>query len=106
MYIPRPVSRGWSRFARNEVDLSGFDGEKVEIGFRFFRISGKEAGWGIRNFRMYGQDVSGMEVIEEDEGVAEYFDMLGRPVAKPSHGIFISIGGRCKKCVFRKIFYI
>ena len=47
---------------------------------------------------MYGQDVSGMEVIEEDEGVAEYFDMLGRPVAKPSHGIFIrSIGGRCKK---------
>ena len=47
---------------------------------------------------MYGQDVSGMEVIEEDEGAAEYFDMLGRPVAEPSHGIFIrSIGGRCKK---------
>ena len=98
VYPAPPSAGGWSRFARNEVDLSGFDGEKVEIGFRFFRISGKEAGWGIRNFRMYGQDVSGMEVIEEDEGVAEYFDMLGRPVAKPSHGIFIrSIGGRCKK---------
>ncbi len=96
---PSPASDGrWSRFVRNEVDLSRFDGRDVEIGFRFFRNSDNETGWGVRNFKIYGEDISGIEIVEDEEECCVYFDILGRPVANPSQGIFIkNEGGRCKK---------
>lgn len=98
VYPVPPYDGGWSRFVRNEVDMSQFDGRDVEIGFRFFLTSGKETGWGIRNFRIYGEDVSGVEGVENDEEEAEYFDLSGKSVAEPSRGIFIrKAAGRCKK---------
>lgn len=88
-----PASGNWSKtFAPNTFDLAEYDGEKVEIGFRYLSDGSKSRAWELKNFKLEGNKKGAVEGVTIDNNVASvYYNMQGVQVENPSKGLYIVV---------------
>lgn len=92
---PEKPAKNWSDWVSNDLDLSEWDGQKVEIGFRYLNDGSKSGAWEIKNLVIKGTPGAGaVEGIEADENVAPvYYNLQGVRVNNPENGLFIQVKG-------------
>lgn len=93
--FPEKPAKNWSDWVSNDLDLSEWDGQKVEIGFRYLNDGSKSGAWEIKNLVIKGTPGAGaVEGIEADENVAPvYYNLQGVRVNNPENGLFIQVKG-------------
>ncbi len=54
VFPPKKESGNWTDFAANTIDISAYDGKKVEVGFKYVNDGNQSIAWEIKNFAIKG----------------------------------------------------
>ncbi len=84
-----PAGNSWSFANTGDIDLSAYNGKKIQVGFYYTSSDEKAGTWEIRNFYVKGDKTTGVAEILDSEAPAEYYNLQGVRVADPSNGIYI-----------------
>jgi hypothetical protein len=90
-------------FSDNEgIDLSAFDGKKIQLGFQYTSTADAAATWEIKNLVVTGNVADGIFDVEVENAPVEYFNIQGVRVENPENGLFIRRqGNKVSKVVIR-----
>lgn len=96
--FPAVPTKNWSDWVSNEFDLSEYDGQKIELGFRYRNDGSQSRAWELKNFVLKGDKTGAVNGIEIDAENAVYYNLQGVRVAQPENGIYIVVkGGKAVK---------
>lgn len=91
--IPEITSGNWSAFTPESINLSGFDGKKIQVGFKYTSTADAAGTWEVKNFSVTATP-SGISGIETNgEGVkAPAYNLAGQRVNESYKGIVVKNG--------------
>lgn len=97
-----PAAGAWTWSSCGTVDLSAWEGKKVNFAFKYGSTAQDADTWEIRNFYVNGNG-AGVEGVEMDnDASARYYDLSGRAVNNPSAGLYIEVrGSKARKVVVK-----
>lgn len=92
--FPVKGNGNWTSFETNTFDLSEYDGQKIEIGFRYLTDGDTSRAWELQNFILEGDKTGAVEgVAVDDNAPVVYYNLQGVKVNNPENGIFIQVKG-------------
>lgn len=86
-----PTKDTWNFANSGNIDLSAYEGKKIQLGFLYESSAAGADTWEIRNLVVTG--TSGVADIAAENGEAIYFDFQGVRVANPAKGMYIKVQG-------------
>ncbi|MBD5281405.1 MAG: hypothetical protein HDS33_00050 [Bacteroides sp.] len=89
-----PEAFSWNFYANEPVDLSAYCGKKIQFGFKYHSTTSVAGTWEIKNINVVAEgknvDDSISEITVDNGGVI--YDLQGRKVVNPAHGLYIVNG--------------
>lgn len=88
--------KAWSSFKHVCVDLAGYEGHTIQIGFRYTSTAQAAGTWEIRNFGIDTNSANGIETVNDERQVQRQgiYNLAGQRLKEPARGINIIDG--CK----------
>ena len=100
-----PATYTWDFINSGVIDLSAFDGKKMQLGFRYISTEEIAGTWEIKNVQIKGTDKSvGVveNLVDQNDAPAVYYNLQGVRVANPENGLYIKVqGNKSTKVVIR-----
>jgi len=89
-----PTAGSWDFANSGDIDLSAYDGKKIQIAFKYGSTTEGADTWEVKNLVIKGKSsgVAEIEVVDEDAPVI-YYNMQGVRVANPENGLYIRVQG-------------
>lgn len=88
-----PEAFSWNFYANAPVDLSAYDGKKIQIGFKYVSTANVAGTWEIQAINVAAEGEEGA-ISEVNAAAASgvIYDLQGRRVVAPSKGLYIVNG--------------
>ena len=101
--VTAPSAFSWDFYANDTVDLDAFGGKKIQFGFKYVSTSDCAGTWEVKNIKLRGKLMTGVDGIEaEENAVPVYYNLQGVRVAQPESGLYIEVkGGKSRKVFIR-----
>lgn len=94
-YPELPASGNWSAFEKSIIPLDGYEGSRIQVGFKYVSTAEAAGTWEIRNFCVSTTDPTGIDTVKAGKTIDTnaIYNLAGQRLAKPAKGINI-IGGK------------
>lgn len=98
-----PEAGTWNFAESGTIDLSAYDGKKVELALNYVSTDAAADTWEVKDFTVKGEEAAFVSVIGNDNQAAPvYYNLQGVRVANPANGIFIKVeGSKSTKVIVR-----
>jgi hypothetical protein len=99
-----PDAGSWTFANSGDIDLSAYDGKKIQLAFLYGSTSEGSDTWEIKNFVVDGEATSGVQTVVADTTNAPvvYYNLQGQRVANPAQGLYIRVqGSKVEKVAIR-----
>ncbi len=98
-----PATYSWDYINSGVIDLSAFDGKKMQLGFRYISTEEIAGTWEIKNVQIKDKSVVVVEsLVDQNDAPAVYYNLQGVRVANPENGLYIKVqGNKSTKVVIR-----
>lgn len=85
----------WSDFETQKVSLAGYEGKRIQIGFKYLSTSAAAGTWEIKNFSVNTDASAGISSVKAGTKFADgaIYNLAGQRLSVPAKGINI-IGGK------------
>lgn len=89
-----PEAFSWNFYANAPVDLSAYDGKKIQIGFKYISTANVAGTWEIQTINVAAEADEEDSISEINAAAASgaIYDLQGRRVVAPSKGLYIVNG--------------
>lgn len=87
-----PEAFSWTYFENAPVDLSAYCGKKIEFGFKYTSTASVAGTWEIDTINIVGDGSDSIREINADANSGAIYDLQGRRVIAPAHGLYIVNG--------------
>lgn len=94
-YPELPETGNWSKFETQVVSLAGYEGQNIQVGFKYVSTADAAGTWEIKNFKVNTDSTLGINSVENKKVVSDnaIYNLAGQRLEKPAKGINI-IGGK------------
>lgn len=86
-----PEAFSWNFYANDPVDLSAYCGKKIQFGFKYHSTNVVAGTWEIKNINVVTDGADSITEISAAKS-SDIYDLQGRRVINPTHGLYIISG--------------
>lgn len=89
-----PAGNSFTFASSGDIDLSAYNGKKIEVGFSYSSTTAQAGTWEIQNLRIFGDrdDATGIGTLNAAPAQEVIYDLSGRRVQKAVKGVYIING--------------
>ncbi len=91
-----PEAFSWTFYNNDPIDLSAYCGKKIQFGFKYISTASVAGTWEIKNINVTAEGEGAISEINAAATDATIYDLQGRRVLAPAHGLYI-VGGKVVK---------
>ncbi len=97
MAAPAPEAMNkWTYVDDYTIDLSAYEGKKIQIGYRYVADGTVCGGWQIKDVLVKAKQKSAVSdiVVEDTDAPVVYYNLQGVRVENPANGLYIRVQGK------------